>query len=78
MSRGMVGLLAAVGAAMSLLASVVHGGLFWVAVTDAAAATGLAAYLALPSTKKSLDDLAALAHLNSSAICSRLRPGAEA
>jgi hypothetical protein len=47
----MVGLLAAVGAAMSMVASLVHGDLFWAAVAAAAAATGLAAYLALPPRK---------------------------
>jgi len=52
MPRSMVGLLAAVGAAMSALVGLVHGDLTWVALADAAAATGLAAYLALPSNKK--------------------------
>jgi hypothetical protein len=54
MPRSMVGLLAAVGAAMSALVGLSHGDLVWVMVADAAAATGLAAYLALPSTKKTL------------------------
>jgi len=52
MPRSVVGLLAAVGAAMSVIASSAHGGLFWAAVVDAAAATGLATYLALSLTKK--------------------------
>lgn len=55
--RGMVGILAALGTVMSLVASQAHGGLLWAAVAEAAAATGLAAYLALPPkppTKKSL------------------------
>lgn len=51
MPRSIVGLLAAVGAAMSALASLAHGDLIWVAVADAAAATGLASYLALAPTK---------------------------
>ena len=54
MPRSMVGLLAAVGAAMSMVASLAHGDLFWAAITAAAAATGLAAYLALPPRKKGL------------------------
>lgn len=52
MPRGMVGLLAAVAAAMSAVIGLAHGVLFWAAVVDAAAAAGLAAYLALPPTKK--------------------------
>jgi hypothetical protein len=52
MPRSMVGLLAAVGTAMSALVAFAHGNLFWVIIADAAAATGLAAYLALPSKKK--------------------------
>jgi hypothetical protein len=54
MPRSLVGLLAAVGVVMSALAGLAHGDLFWAAVADAAAATGLAAYLALPPTKKNL------------------------
>jgi hypothetical protein len=52
MPRYMVGLLAAVGAAMSALVGLVHSDLVWVAIADAAAATGLAAYLALPKKKE--------------------------
>jgi hypothetical protein len=52
MPRSVVGLLAAVGAAMSVVASSAHGDLFWAAAVDAATATGLAAYLALSPTKK--------------------------
>jgi hypothetical protein len=52
MPRGMVGLLAAVAAAMSAVIGLAHGVLFWAAAVDAAAAAGLAAYLALPPTKK--------------------------
>jgi len=51
----MVGLLAAVGAAMSAFAALAHGDLVWVAIADGAAATGLAAYLALPDKKKVLN-----------------------
>jgi hypothetical protein len=47
MPRSMVGLLAAVGAAMSALVGFAHGDLVLVTVADAAVATGLAAYLAL-------------------------------
>jgi hypothetical protein len=43
MPRSMVGLLAAVGTAMSALAGQTRGDLFWVMVIDAATATGLAA-----------------------------------
>ena len=52
MFRSMAGLLAAVAAAMPVLAALVHGPLFWVAVADAAAAAGLAAYLAAPALIK--------------------------
>ena len=62
MPRSMVGLLAAAGAAITAIAGLAHGDLLWAAVVDAAAATGLAAYLALPATKKA----------NSRATC---RPG---
>jgi hypothetical protein len=48
----MVGLLAAVGTALSALVAFVHGDLAWIMIGDAAAATGLAAYLALPKIKK--------------------------
>jgi hypothetical protein len=52
MPRTVVGLLAAVGAAMSALAAFAHGDLVWTTIADAAAATGLAAYLALPAKKE--------------------------
>lgn len=52
MSRGMVGLLAAVGVAVSALVGFVHGGLLPVAIVGAGVATGLAAYMALPPSKK--------------------------
>lgn len=52
MPRSMVGLLAAVGAAMSALASFVHGDLIAVIIINAAVATGSAAYLALKPQKK--------------------------
>ena len=51
MSRSMVGLLAAVGTTMSVLAGLVHGRLDALAVAGAGAASGLAAYLALPPSK---------------------------
>ncbi len=53
MPRSMVGVLAAVGTAMSALVAFAHGNLVWVIISDAAAATGLAAYLALPPQKNS-------------------------
>ena len=48
----MVGLLAAVGAAMSTLVGLTHGGLEATLIGAAAVATGLAACLALPPSKK--------------------------
>ena len=48
MSRSMVGLLAAVGAAKSAMVGMAHGALVWLTTGQAAVATGLAAYLALP------------------------------
>jgi hypothetical protein len=47
-----VGLLAAVGSVMCALVGLAHGDLIGLLIADAAAATGLAAYLALPATKK--------------------------
>jgi hypothetical protein len=55
MPRSMVGLLAAVGVTMSALVGLIHGDLAWLTIAVAAAATGLAAYLALPSKKKHSD-----------------------
>ena len=53
MSRSVaVGLLAAVGTVMSALVGLSHGDLIALLIADAAAATGLAAYLALPAIKK--------------------------
>ena len=51
MPRAMVGLLAAVGTAMSALVALTHGALTWVIIMNAALATGLAAYLALLKKK---------------------------
>jgi hypothetical protein len=55
----MVGLLAAVGAAMSALVAYTHGDLTWITIADAALATGLAAYAAAPSKKMLIDMLTA-------------------
>jgi hypothetical protein len=57
MPRSMVGLLAAVGAAMSALAGIVHGDFVPVVIAHAAVATGLAAYLALSGNKKKSCDI---------------------
>ena len=55
MPRSMVGLLVAVGTAMSALVGFTHGDFSWLTISDAAAASGLAAYLALPDgTTRSL------------------------
>jgi hypothetical protein len=51
MPRSMVGLLAAVGATVSVLAAVVHGDLVPVIAVTAGLATGLGVYLSLPSKK---------------------------
>ena len=50
MPRSMVGLLAAVGAAMSALVAFAHSDLISLTIAGAAIATGLAAYLALPAS----------------------------
>ena len=81
MPRILVGLLAAVGAAMSVVANLAHGDLFWAGVLEVAAATGLAAYLALPSTKKTcflvtfshLETMQLACLLSSSSACVCLR-----
>jgi hypothetical protein len=55
MPRSMVGLLAAVGTAMSALAGLAHGYIAWVAIADATTAAGLVAYITAPAFfKKSL------------------------
>jgi hypothetical protein len=51
MSRSTVGLLVAVGTAMSVLAGLIHGYLESLPMAGASVASGLAAYLALPSKK---------------------------
>jgi hypothetical protein len=51
MPRNMVGLLAAAGTAMAALVSLVHGDLVPVMIVGGGSATGLAAWLALPSKK---------------------------
>ena len=52
MPRGAVGLLAALGVALSSLIGFVHGDLMPLIVVGSASATGMAAYLALPPLKK--------------------------
>jgi hypothetical protein len=52
MPRSMVGLLAAVGAALLALAAYTHGDLTWLSIADGAAFAGLAAYAAAPTQKK--------------------------
>jgi hypothetical protein len=56
MPRTMVGLLAAVGTAMSALVAFAHGNLIWVTIAMAAVVAGLVAYVAAPSSKKILID----------------------
>jgi hypothetical protein len=51
MPRSMVGLLAAVGTAMSALVGMAHGDLVWVTIAEAVAATGLVAYVTAPPKK---------------------------
>ena len=50
MPRSIVGLLAAVGTAMSALVAFAHGDLIWVTIADAAVATGLVAYMSAGSS----------------------------
>jgi len=52
MPRSLVALLAAVATAMSGLIGFAHGELVWIIIGDAAAATGLGTYLALPQKKR--------------------------
>jgi hypothetical protein len=49
MPRAMVGLLAAVGAAMSALVGFTHGAFVWAAIADAAVAAGLVAFATAPA-----------------------------
>lgn len=53
MSRSLVGVLAAIGAVMAVIAGLTRGALFWTDLVAAALATGLAACLASSPTKKS-------------------------
>jgi hypothetical protein len=55
MSRSMVGLLAAAGAIMAGLIGLTHGDSALVLVAGAGAGTGLAAYAAMPSSKKTFN-----------------------
>lgn len=57
MPRSMVGLLTAVGTAMSVLAPSAHGILFLLTIAVAFAATGSAVCFGLPTTKKMLSRL---------------------
>ena len=52
MSRSMVGLLAAIGVALSGLATYAHGAFIWATIAGAATAGGLAAFLGFVSIKK--------------------------
>ena len=52
MNRTLVGLLAAAGALMSMLASLAHGALLCLAIMVGVTAAGLAAYLALQDPQK--------------------------
>jgi hypothetical protein len=52
MPRSMVGLLVAVGTAMSALVGLMHSGLVYVTIVAAALAAGLASYLSLLPEKK--------------------------
>lgn len=52
MSRSMVGLLAAVASTMSALVGLAHGDPVPFLIAGAGTASGLAAYLAMPSSKK--------------------------
>jgi hypothetical protein len=52
MARSVVGLLAAVGATLSVLAGMIHGHLEPFALAGAAISAGLAASMALPPSKK--------------------------
>lgn len=54
MRRSVVGLLAAVGTAMSALVAFTHGDHVWELIAAAAAANGLVAYLPLPHPKKTV------------------------
>jgi hypothetical protein len=62
MSRVMVGLLAAAGAIMAGLLGLTHGDWFSVLVAGGGACTGLAAYLALPASKKILNYPVVITH----------------
>jgi hypothetical protein len=65
MSRTMVGLLAAAGAVMAALVGGNDGWVEAVLIAFAGTATGLAAYLALPPSKKRLTQLLIFASIRS-------------
>ena len=70
---GMVGLLTAVGTAMSAFAALAHGGLIWVTIAVAAAAMGLAAYMALLSSS-ALPPIPPTLHKKNSSVISPINP----
>jgi hypothetical protein len=70
MARSMVGLLAAVGAAMSALIGLIHGLLVWLVIVAAGLGTGLAAYLTMSASKKTL-----LMHYGRTSVDSRMLLG---
>ena len=74
MPRTTVGLLAALGAIISALVSLVHGDLVPLMVLCAGASTGLAAYMALPSKKKSPPESHLVIHKHARRVRRRLRP----
>jgi len=61
MPRSMVGLLAAVAAAMAVLASLAHGYPFWAVLVVIVAAAGLVGYATAPELRSSTDPAAPLA-----------------
>jgi len=77
MSRAaLVGLFAAIGAAMATLVGLAHGAYVWLLAVEAAIATGLAAYLACDTNKKksSLSVSGDTGHLPGQAESALVRP----
>jgi hypothetical protein len=74
MPRSVVGLVAALGVVLSSLLAFVHGDLTPLVVIGSGTATGLAAYLALPSSKEKICPLTKLWGIKSDGSCDRPTP----
>jgi hypothetical protein len=71
MPRALAGLLAAVGAAVARMIELAHGDLAWLAVSGAATAAGVLAYVTAPIKKNSLGVTIVLVRTTTELTCAR-------